>query len=128
MANLCLMAFLFFNPFGIDLVTYSIMSMVNSYLITVYILYLVSALLFGLSIWFYKKKRKKTATILLGIGTFTNPLGYDIAFAYTMHLWNGSYLKADITFYVISWIFLTLFCVLSNLNPFETIQNKIKNM
>lgn len=89
------------------------MMIVNSYLITTGILYALSLLFFGLFFIFRYKKYRKLSLVSLGVGQFFNPLGYDIAFHYTMKLYNGSFLKADLTFYALSFAFLYLFYILS---------------
>lgn len=57
---------------------------------------------------------------------FLNPFGYDIAFAYTMSLFDGSFIKADITFYLIAAMFFTVYLVSSKINPVK-IANKFFN-
>jgi len=117
---------LFFNPFGFDFVTALILTITGSYLITTGILYLLAGLFFGLSIFYYKKNGR-LSTILMTIGMFLNPFGYDIAFAYTMSLFGGSFMKADLTFYGIASLFFIIFLVSSKKNPFTLTINWIKN-
>lgn len=125
---------LFFNPFGFDFVTALILSITNSYVITMGILYLFAGLCFGCSIY-WAKKNKRASTLLLTLGMFLNPFGYDIAFAYTMSLFGGSFIKADIAFYIIAAIFFIVFLISSKTNPikaicgwFRTTKNKIQGL
>lgn len=92
-------------------------------------MYLLAALFFGLSIFWYKKKRT-LALFFMTIGQFFNPFGYDIAFKATMDFCGGSFIKADITFYAISWMFLGLFFYFAKVNPTIWIKetfSKLKN-
>lgn len=63
---------------------------------------------------------------------FLNPFGYDIAFAYTMSLCGGSFLKADLIFYLIAILFFTIFFISSKINPIQLakiwIDEKIKKI
>lgn len=113
---------LFFNPFGFDFVTVLILTLTGSYLITTGILYLLAGLFFGLSIFYYKKNRNISLTFMT-IGMFLNPFGYDVAFAYTMSLCGGSFLKADLTFYLIASLFFSVFLISSKTNPIIVVKN-----
>lgn len=116
---------LFFNPFGFDFVTALILALTNSYIITSGILYLFAGVLFGLSIFHYKKN-KKLSLIFMAIGMFLNPFGYDVAFAYTMSLVGGSFWKADLIFYGIAAFFFIVFLISSKTNPIFVIRDWIK--
>lgn len=118
---------LFFNPFGFDFVTALILALTGSYLITTGILYLLAGSFFGLSIFHYKKN-KQLSLIFMTIGMFLNPLGYDIAFAYTMSLFGGSFWKADIAFYCIAAFFFMIFLVSSKTNPIFVVKNLLKDL
>lgn len=59
---------------------------------------------------------------------FLNPLGYDIAFAYTMSLFGGSFWKADIAFYAIASFFFMIFLVSSKTNPIFVAKNLLKDL
>lgn len=59
---------------------------------------------------------------------FLNPFGYDIAFAYTMSLWEGSFIKADLTFYAIASLFFIIFLISSKTNPFILVKNWIQDL
>lgn len=117
---------LFFNPFGFDFVTMLILTLTSSYIITSGILYLLAGSFFGLSI-FHLKKNKKLSLIFMTIGMFLNPFGYDVAFAYTMSLFDGSFLKADIAFYIIASFFFMIFFISSKTNPIFVVRNWIKD-
>lgn len=64
---------------------------------------------------------------MMTIGMFLNPFGYDIAFAYTMSLYGGSFAKADITFYAIAALFFVIFLVTSKTNPITIVKNWFKD-
>lgn len=49
-----LMLGMFFNPMGFDILFYMILQLTNSYAITTFIFYLLSALCFGLYFYFSK--------------------------------------------------------------------------
>lgn len=59
---------------------------------------------------------------------FLNPFGYDVAFAYTMSLFGGSFVKADIAFYIIASMFFTIFFIASKTNPICVIGDWIRNL
>lgn len=124
-STISLMLALFFNPFGFDFVTALILALTNSYIITSGILYLFAGVLFGLSIFHYKKN-KKLSLIFMAIGMFLNPFGYDVAFAYTMSLVGGSFWKADLIFYGIAAFFFIVFLISSKTNPIFVIRDWIK--
>jgi hypothetical protein len=56
-ATLSLMAGMFFNPLGFDILFYSVNNLTNSYWITTSIFYLASASCFGLY-WVLNKNKK----------------------------------------------------------------------
>jgi hypothetical protein len=118
---------LFFNPFGFDFVTALILALTGSYAITMGILYLLAGLFFGLSI-FYHKKKSRLSLVLMTIGMFLNPFGYDIAFAYTMSLCGGSFMKADLIFYAIALMFFMVFLVSSKTNPLTLVGGWFKDI
>ena len=117
MANLCLMLFLFFNPFGFDFVFILIQSLINSYWITIGIFYCLSALFFILYFLYYHK------TFLM-IGTFFLPLGYDILFK-TILDYTNSYLITDLVFYSISFMFLITYLIITKKNIATDVDKRI---
>ena len=127
MATLSLMLFMFFNPFGFDFVFAAILGLTSSYWITSCILYLLAALFFGF--YFLLRNKKRAASLhFLVAGQFLNPLGYDVAFAFAMKLFGGSFILADMSFYAISWLFLGCFFYLSNMNPVIAIKGWISSV
>ena len=54
---------MFFNPFGFDLLFYSVLQLTSSYLITTIIFYIISASLFFL--YFYLSRKNKISDIKL---------------------------------------------------------------
>lgn len=55
-----------------------------------------------------RKIRKNLVTLCLILGTFFNPLGFDVAFALVTK-WTGSYVITDLIFYFISAVFFGLY-------------------
>jgi hypothetical protein len=53
-----LMTAMFFNPFGFDLIFYTILQLTGSYLITSIIFYVISGFLFSLYFYLSKKNKK----------------------------------------------------------------------
>jgi hypothetical protein len=55
-----LMTAMFFNPFGYDMIFFSILNLTGSYWITVSIFYLISGFLFFLYFYLSKKNKKNS--------------------------------------------------------------------
>lgn len=74
-----------------------------------------------------KVNRKTIGTLALVMGTFFNPLGYDIAFAMLMKL-TGSYWNTTFFFYLLSACFFGLYFHAYKINPFNFVAKRIKAM
>jgi hypothetical protein len=55
-----LMTAMFFNPFGYDMIFFTILNLTGSYWITVSIFYLISGFLFSLYFYLSKKNKKNS--------------------------------------------------------------------
>lgn len=67
--------------------------------------------------FFYSRK------ILLFLGTFFLPFGFDFLFKLTLDL-TGSYIITDCIFYAISFTFLIIHFVIIKTNPVEEINKR----
>jgi hypothetical protein len=108
-ATLCLMAGMFFNPFGFDAILLIAMKLTNGYWNAIILLYSLVAL-FAILYYYYRKN------FYLMMALFVNPLGYDALFAWTMKQ-SGSFLYANLFFYSIALIFFSVYFYLSKLHP-----------
>ena len=108
-ATLCLMAGMFFNPFGFDAVLLTAIKLTNGYWNAIVLLYCLVAL-FAILYYFYRKNS------YLMLALFVNPFGYDALFAWTMKQ-TGSFMKADLIFYGIAFLFFGIYFYLVKLHP-----------
>lgn len=114
-ATLCLMAGMFFNPFGFDAVLLTAMKLTNGYWNAIILLYCLVAL-FAILYYFYRKNS------YLMLALFVNPFGYDALFAWTMKQ-TGSFIIADFIFYGIAIMFFGIYFYIVKLHPIKyTIQ------
>jgi hypothetical protein len=110
-ATLCLMAGMFFNPFGFDAVLLIAMKLTGGYWDAIILLYCLVAL-FATLYYFYRKN------VYLMLALFVNPFGYDALFAWTMKQ-TGSFIAADLIFYGIAFIFFGIYFYLVKLHPIK---------
>lgn len=68
--------------------------------------------------------RKKISDLSLLLGSFFLPFGYDALFKKIME-WTGSYWRADIIFYIISFIFFGIYFIANRTNPVKSLLNTI---
>jgi hypothetical protein len=69
---------------------------------------------------------RKIATICLILATWTNPFGFDVAFA-TILSWTGGYWTTTLIFYCLSALFFGLFFYFSKMNPLIFFREKLRN-
>lgn len=124
-ATISLMIATFLNPFGFDILVYKLTQLTNDYWNTMYVLYLLAFLLLLLSYLFFKLKKIVIGNLLVTIGLFLNPLGYDLVLYYINEITNNYWLTISIM-YGLSFSFFGLFIYLNNYKIFETLKNKIK--
>lgn len=118
-ATLCLIAGLFFNPFGYDFALLGAMKLTGGYWNAISLFYCLLALFLGLYI--YSRKN-----LFLVMGMFINPFGYDILFAWVIHL-TGKFWIANLIFYFIAFIFFIVYAFLNKINPLLVIKDGFKN-
>jgi putative effector of murein hydrolase LrgA (UPF0299 family) len=113
--TVCLGIATFLNPFGFDIVVYKLMKLTNDYWHTMGILYVISALLFGLSYISFKKFNYKLGNLLLTIALFFNPFGYDIIVDYINGMTNDYWTTIFIMYILAAFFFLVyLFTTINN--------------
>ena len=67
----------FLNPFGFDILVYKLTQLTNNYWSTMYVLYGLAFLLLSSSYFFFKYEKRTIGNVLVTLGLFLNPLGYD---------------------------------------------------
>lgn len=122
--TICLVLGTFLNPFGFDILVYKLTILTEDYWTTMYVLYSIAALLFGLSYLSFKAENIKIGNFLLTIAMFLNPLGYDFVVYGITQLTNDYWMTMSIM-YAMSGTLYCLFLYLYNINPLKTFKNKI---
>lgn len=118
LANVALMMAMFLNPLGYDALFYGVLQATGgSYVLTTSIFYLLSALSFG--VYLFSPNKNKW---FLAAGMFFNPLGYDVLF-YMVYGLLGSYMLANLMFYIGALTFLGVFLWLAKVNPMVYLNN-----
>ena len=77
LATSCLMIATFLNPFGFDILVFKLTQLTNDYWSTMYVLYGLAFLLLSSSYFFFKNGKRGLGNLLVTLGLFFNPLGYD---------------------------------------------------
>ena len=72
-------------------------------------------------------KKEKLATLFLFLGTFFNPLGYDVVLKYLIDT-TGSYWYSISIFYLVSASCFILYFFLANINPLFWLKRKPKRI
>lgn len=121
--TICLGIATFLNPFGFDIVVYKLMQLTKDYWHTMWILYVISALLFGLSYISFKKINTKIGNLLLTIALFFNPLGYDIIVDMINNL-TKDYWTTMFIMYILSASFFLVYLLMYNRHILKTILKK----
>jgi hypothetical protein len=119
--TICLGISTFLNPLGFDIVVYKLMKLTNDYWHTMGILYVISALLFGLSYISFKKVGDKLGNLLLTLALFFNPFGYDIVVSLINRI-TDDYWITIFFMYILSLTFFLVYLLLYNLNNFKKIR------
>ena len=76
-------------------------------------------------LWTVNPVNRKIATLMLMLGMFFNPMGFDILFYTTFQL-TGSYGITTFIFYLLSAASFGLYFYFTKLNPFKTLKDKFK--
>jgi len=126
MGTLCLAIGTFLNPFGFDILVYSLTQLTHDYWNTMYVLYGFAVVFFGLSYVLFKLGYKTLGNISLTIALFLNPLGYDLVVYGINYLTNDYWLTMRIM-YALAGIFFIMFLFLYEINPIKAIKNQIRN-
>jgi hypothetical protein len=121
MGTICLGISTFLNPLGFDIVVYKLMTLTKDYWHTMGILYVMSALLFGLSYFSFKKIGNKLGNLLLTLALFFNPFGYDIVVS-LINMLTGDYWITIMFMYILSIMFFLVYLFLYNINFFKNIR------
>jgi len=116
LGTVTLMGGMFFLPLGYDVLFLNLMKLTGSYWITDFIFYCLSALFFILHYSFSRK-------ILLMLGTFFLPFGYDFLFK-TILDYTGSYVITDSVFYITSFVLFIIHFTINKTNPLDEIQKR----
>jgi hypothetical protein len=91
------------------------MQLTNDYWITMYVLYSLAALFFGLSYISYKIHKKVLSNAALTIGLFFNPFGYDWV-VFGMNYLTKDYWMTMSIMYMLAGTFFGLFVYFYNIN------------
>lgn len=116
----------FLNPFGFDILVYKMTQLTNDYWNTMYVLYGLAFLSLSLSYLFFKLNKRIVGNILVTLGLFLNPLGYDWVVYGINQLTNNYWLTMSIM-YFLATMFFGLFAYFSDINPYRILKyNTIK--
>lgn len=116
----------FLNPFGFDILVYKMTQLTNDYWSTMYILYGLAFLSLSLSYFFFKSNKRTVGNILITIGLFLNPLGYDWVVYGINQLTNDYWLTMTIM-YFLAMTFFGLFVYFSEIKLYRILKyNTIK--
>ena len=126
MATISLMIATFLNPFGFDILVYKITQLTNEYWHTMYVLYGLAFLSLSLSYLFFKLNKRTIGNLLITLGLFLNPLGYDWV-VYGVNQLTQDYWTTMSIMYFLAITFFGVFVYLSNIKIYEIIKyNTIK--
>ena len=130
MATASLMMATFLNPFGFDILVYKLTQLTNDYWNTMYVLYGLALLALSLSYYFFKTNKIAVGNMLVTIGLFLNPLGYDWV-VYGINQLAQNYWYTMSIMYFLATVFFGLFIYLSKINiyrilKYSTIKTKKK--
>lgn len=116
----------FLNPFGFDILVYKMTQLTNDYWSTMYVLYGLAFLSLSLSYFFFKSNKRTVGNILITIGLFLNPLGYDWVVYGINQLTNDYWLTMTIM-YFLAMTFFGLFVYFSEIKLYRILKyNTIK--
>ena len=118
LGTVCLSIATFLNPFGFDILVYKLTQLMHSYWHTMFVLYASALLFFGLSYIFFSNGKKVIGNLLLTIGLFLNPLGYDIV-VYGITCLTHDYWMTMSIMYMLAGTFFGLFIYFYNINPIK---------
>ena len=129
MATISLMIATFLNPFGFDILVYKITQLTKDYWHTIYVLYGLAFLSLSLSYVFFNLNKRTVGNLLITLGLFLNPLGYDWV-VYGVNQLTQDYWTTMSIMYFLATTFFGVFIYLSDIKIYEIIKNntiKTKN-
>ena len=129
MATISLMIATFLNPFGFDILVYKITQLTKDYWHTMYVLYGLAFLSLSLSYVFFNLNKRTVGNLLITLGLFLNPLGYDWV-VYGVNQLTQDYWTTMSIMYFLATTFFGVFIYLSDIKIYEIIKNntiKTKN-
>lgn len=127
LGTVCLAIGTFLNPLGFDVLVYKLMQLMKDYWTTMLLLYACAALFFGLSYLYFKIGKRITGNVMLTLGFFVNPFGYDLV-VYAINLLTGSYWVTMGIMYVLAALFFGIFAYLYNVNIVSTLRYHITKL
>lgn len=126
MATISLMIATFLNPFGFDILVYKLTQLTNDYWNTMYVLYGLAFLSLSLSYFSFKINNRGLGNLLITLGLFLNPLGYDWVVYGLNQLTNDYWYTMSIMYFLAS-VFFGFFIYLSKINIYKVLKyNTIK--
>lgn len=126
MATISLMIATFLNPFGFDILVYKLTQLTNDYWNTMYVLYGLAFLSLSLSYLFFKLNKRIIGNLLITLGLFLNPLGYDWV-VYGVNQLTNDYWYTMSIMYFLATMFFGVFIYLSKINVYRILKyNTIK--
>jgi hypothetical protein len=126
MATISLMIATFLNPFGFDILVYKITQLTKDYWHTMYVLYGLAFLSLSLSYVFFNLNKRTVGNLLITLGLFLNPLGYDWV-VYGVNQLTQDYWTTMSIMYFLATTFFGIFIYLSDIKIYEIIKhNTIK--
>lgn len=126
MATISLMIATFLNPFGFDILVYKITQLTKDYWHTMYVLYGLAFLSLSLSYVFFNLNKRSVGNLLITLGLFLNPLGYDWV-VYGVNQLTQDYWTTMSIMYFLATTFFGIFIYLSDIKIYEIIKhNTIK--
>jgi hypothetical protein len=121
MATISLMIATFLNPFGFDILVYKLTQLTNDYWNTMYVLYGLAFLSLFLSYFSFKINKRALGNLLITLGLFLNPLGYDWV-VYGLNQLTKDYWYTMSIMYFLASIFFGFFIYLSKINIYRVLK------
>jgi hypothetical protein len=121
MATISLMIATFLNPFGFDILVYKLTQLTNDYWNTMYVLYGLALLVLSLSYYFFKTNKRAVGNMLVTVGLFLNPLGYDWV-VYGLNQLTNDYWYTMSIMYFLATVFFGFFIYLSKINIYRVLK------
>jgi hypothetical protein len=121
MATISLMIATFLNPFGFDILVYKLTQLTNDYWNTMYVLYGLAFLSLSLSYFSFKINKRVLGNLLVTLGLFLNPFGYDWV-VYGLNQLTNDYWYTMSIMYFLATMFFGFFIYLSKINIYNVLK------